>query len=72
MDLSGKPTPAGAFPERSIVFFNPSKTSEHAMTGTLVNAVAIIAGGVVGLLLKKGIKDRYKRPSCRPSVSASF
>jgi uncharacterized membrane protein YqgA involved in biofilm formation len=60
MDLSGKPTPAGAFPERSIVFFNPSKTSEHAMTGTLVNAVAIIAGGVVGLLLKKGIKDRYK------------
>ena len=30
------------------------------MIATLVNATAIIAGGVVGLLLKKGIKDRYK------------
>ncbi len=30
------------------------------MIGTLVNTASIIAGGVVGLLLKKGIKDRYK------------
>lgn len=30
------------------------------MIGTLVNAAAITAGGVVGLLLKKGIKDNYK------------
>lgn len=38
----------------------PPKASEHAMIGTLVNAAAITAGGVVGLLLKKGIKDTYK------------
>ncbi len=30
------------------------------MIGTLVNAAAIVAGGLVGLLLKKGITDRYK------------
>jgi uncharacterized membrane protein YqgA involved in biofilm formation len=30
------------------------------MIGTVVNASAIVAGGLVGLLLKKGIKDRYK------------
>jgi len=30
------------------------------MIGTIVNAVAIMAGGVFGLLLKKGIKDCYK------------
>ena len=30
------------------------------MIGTLVNAAAIVAGGVVGLLLKKGIRDNYK------------
>lgn len=30
------------------------------MIGTLVNAAAIVAGGVTGQLLKKGIKDRYK------------
>jgi uncharacterized membrane protein YqgA involved in biofilm formation len=30
------------------------------MIGTLVNAAAIMAGGAVGLLLKKGIKDSYK------------
>lgn len=30
------------------------------MIGTLVNAGAIVAGGVIGLLLQKGIKDRYK------------
>lgn len=30
------------------------------MIGTLVNSAAIIAGGVAGQLLKKGIKDRYK------------
>ncbi|MBR9987516.1 MAG: DUF554 domain-containing protein [Desulfosarcina sp.] len=30
------------------------------MIGTIVNAAAITAGGVVGLLLKKGIKDSYK------------
>jgi uncharacterized membrane protein YqgA involved in biofilm formation len=30
------------------------------MIGTLVNAAAIMAGGTVGLLLKKGIKDSYK------------
>ena len=30
------------------------------MIGTLVNAAAIIAGGSVGLLLKKGIQARYK------------
>ncbi len=30
------------------------------MIGTLVNAAAIIAGGVVGQLFKKGINDRYK------------
>jgi uncharacterized protein len=31
------------------------------MIGTLVNAAAIMAGGTVGLLLKKGIRDRYKK-----------
>lgn len=30
------------------------------MIGTLVNAAAIMAGGTVGLLLKKGIQERYK------------
>jgi uncharacterized membrane protein YqgA involved in biofilm formation len=30
------------------------------MIGTIVNAAAIVAGGLVGLLLKKGIKDNYK------------
>lgn len=29
------------------------------MTGTLVNAVAVIVGGLIGLLLKKGIKPAY-------------
>ncbi len=29
------------------------------MTGTLVNCVAVIIGGLIGLLLKKGIKDSY-------------
>lgn len=29
------------------------------MTGTLVNCVAVIVGGLIGLLLKKGIKDSY-------------
>lgn len=30
------------------------------MIGTLVNTAAIMAGGTVGLLLKKGIQERYK------------
>ncbi len=30
------------------------------MIGTLVNAAAIVAGGLVGLMLRKGIKERYK------------
>lgn len=29
------------------------------MTGTLVNAVAVITGGLIGLFLKKGIKESY-------------
>lgn len=29
------------------------------MTGTLVNCVAVIVGGLIGLLLKKGIRDTY-------------
>ena len=29
------------------------------MTGTLVNCVAVIVGGLIGLLLKKGIKETY-------------
>ncbi len=29
------------------------------MTGTLVNCVAVIVGGLIGLLMKKGIKDSY-------------
>ncbi|MBQ7121212.1 MAG: DUF554 domain-containing protein [Clostridia bacterium] len=29
------------------------------MMGTLVNAVAVIVGGLIGLLLKKGIKESY-------------
>lgn len=29
------------------------------MTGTLVNCVAVIIGGFIGLLLKKGIKESY-------------
>lgn len=29
------------------------------MTGTLVNAAAVIVGGLIGLLLKKGIKPAY-------------
>jgi uncharacterized protein len=31
-----------------------------AMIGTLVNTAAIMAGGIIGLLLKKGILPRYK------------
>lgn len=30
------------------------------MLGTIVNSLAIIIGGIIGLLLKKGIKDDYK------------
>lgn len=30
------------------------------MIGTFVNAAAIVAGGVIGLLLQKGINDSYK------------
>lgn len=30
------------------------------MTGTLVNAGAIVAGGLVGMLLKKGMKPNYE------------
>lgn len=30
------------------------------MTGTLVNAAAITAGGLIGLCLQKGIQERYK------------
>lgn len=30
------------------------------MLGTLVNSVAIIIGAIVGILIKKGIKDEYK------------
>lgn len=30
------------------------------MLGTVVNSVAIIIGGIIGLFLKKGIKDEYK------------
>lgn len=30
------------------------------MTGTLVNAAAIAAGGCVGLLLKKGVKGSHQ------------
>ena len=29
------------------------------MTGTLVNAAAVIIGGLIGLVLKKGIKEAY-------------
>lgn len=29
------------------------------MTGTLVNAAAVITGGLIGILLKKGIKESY-------------
>lgn len=29
------------------------------MTGTLVNAAAVIIGGLIGLILKKGIKEAY-------------
>lgn len=29
------------------------------MTGTLVNCAAVVAGGTIGLLLKKGIKESY-------------
>lgn len=29
------------------------------MTGTLVNAAAVIIGGLIGILLKKGIKESY-------------
>ncbi|WP_026478928.1 DUF554 domain-containing protein [Alkaliphilus transvaalensis] len=31
------------------------------MFGTVVNAVAIAAGGLVGILLRKGIPDRFKK-----------
>lgn len=31
------------------------------MLGTIVNCVAIIAGGLVGLLFKNGIPDRYNQ-----------
>jgi uncharacterized membrane protein YqgA involved in biofilm formation len=38
----------------------PEDESLNFMIGTLVNAAAIVAGGILGLLLKKGIKKRYK------------
>ena len=31
------------------------------MLGTIVNTVAIIAGGLIGLLLKGGIPEKYSR-----------
>jgi uncharacterized membrane protein YqgA involved in biofilm formation len=31
------------------------------MTGTLINAGAIVAGGLIGLLLRRGIPDHYSR-----------
>lgn len=31
------------------------------MTGTIVNAISIIAGSLLGLLFKKGIPERYKK-----------
>lgn len=34
-------------------------TEEAKMTGTLVNCAAVIAGGSIGLIFKKGIKDSY-------------
>ncbi|WP_319521620.1 DUF554 domain-containing protein [uncultured Desulfosarcina sp.] len=42
------------------VFKRYDDISEHTMTGTLVNAAAIIAGGLIGLCLQKGIQARYK------------
>lgn len=30
------------------------------MLGTIVNSISIIIGGIIGLLLKNGLKDRYK------------
>jgi uncharacterized membrane protein YqgA involved in biofilm formation len=42
------------------VFKGIDETSEHTMTGTLVNAAAIIAGGLIGLCLQKGIQARFK------------
>ena len=30
------------------------------MTGTIVNAAAIVAGGLVGMLLKRGMKPSYE------------
>lgn len=30
------------------------------MTGTVINSVAIILGGFIGLLIKNGLKDRFK------------
>ncbi|MBT8361402.1 MAG: DUF554 domain-containing protein, partial [Deltaproteobacteria bacterium] len=35
-------------------------TSTVNMLGTIVNAVAIIAGSLLGLLFSKGISDNYK------------
>lgn len=44
--------------------FNLKKMSNEwgmKMLGTIVNASAIIVGGLVGILLRKGIPDSYKR-----------
>ncbi|GAB6906568.1 conserved membrane hypothetical protein [Desulfosarcina cetonica] len=43
----------------SFTFFT-GRQIETTMIGTLVNALAILVGGILGLLLKKGIRENYK------------
>lgn len=38
-----------------------------AMTGTIVNAAAVVAGGALGLCLRRGLPSGCRMPRCRPA-----
>lgn len=49
--------PGSFFPKQRIIHLNDR---ERSMLGTIVNTGAIVAGSLVGLLLRRGIADNYK------------
>lgn len=38
------------------------------MTGTLINTATIVAGSLIGALLKRGIKEEYSTINMLPSL----
>ena len=36
--------------------------------GTIVNTIAVVAGGIIGLLFKNGLKNRYQERLCKELV----